>query len=320
MQEYSVFYLCYEVELKTITMKKNHLVISLCLVGSMLMGACEKEKQSKELDIETADLWWDANTLATLELQGAVRTIQQYVDEENYVFMEFDMGGNIIRSSEKLGVSEQQTTYQYNDKNQLILEEGNDQRIQYEYNSSEKFVPQDPRNWVDSRLIQSLAKISCSLGESWIFEDRGEFLLAITDNDTIEIQYDGNLPIACEFVVGENKYYIGPVTYYKNGMFKEYVAGREWNGKRIPTTVNSYIANNDWMMVQNSKIEEMDFVYTYNQNHHVKTMNSKGEESIVSCYEYEYDVNGNWLKSKMSMQYGNYPEIVTETTRTITYY
>lgn len=306
--------------LKTISMKKNHFIASVCIVGSLVFCACGKEKQIDEQNGDLSELWWNANTLSTLELRGPVHTVHQQIDEDNFMFMEFDVYGNIVSSSGRIGSSDEQTTYRYNDKNQLIVEENNGQITEYEYNFSEKYVPQDPRNWVDSRFIQSLAKISCSLGESWTFVDKGETLLAITENDTIAIQYDGNLPLSCDFEVGENKYYIGPVTYYKNGMLKDYVSGHYWEGKRVPTMVNSYIANSDWPMLQNSRVEEIDYVYSYNQTHYVKTITMKGKEPVVSSYEYEYDAMGNWIQSTVIIQYGDYPEIKTTTTRKITYY
>ncbi len=302
-------------------MKQQLFIASLCLIGSFVLCACEKEKQANSNSDETSELWLDANSLASLELRGQVRSVNQQLDEDNSVYMEFDVMGNLILVSDQTEFGREEIVYTYNDDNQLVSETTNDEVVRYEYSHSEKYVPQNPRHWSESRLVKSLASISSTYGESWHFIEEENLLYAVSETDTVTIQYEGMFPVSCEYVLEGIRYFIGPITYYKNGMFKEYVEGfYSQEGGRVNTTEMTFIANQDWQLVQSSKTDEGTAESTYNKFHHLETMTIQGALPIVSNYHYEYDAKGNWTKSTMMLQYANYPEVTTETTRQITYY
>ena len=184
----------------------------------------------------------------------------------------------------------------------------------YEYDNPGKYMPQDiGTSILDFDLygyLPHLSKVISSnnnVRTTYEYKFEGDNMLYITTvegepySDTIYVKYNGAYPL--EFSNGND--FVGPITYYENGMFKEYKKGtiNPETGKAVSESHYKYIQVKDFMCLE-ELIEVADSItsttkYTYNEigNEIREEYSSTSGESHIYETSYKYDQRGNFIES-----------------------
>lgn len=297
-------------------MKKIYLLF-LAATAVIAFQSCDKSDSDDSQEGSETTNWW----YRTGVVSGGIKSISDGYTTEN-----FDDKGRLTSTVSPYS----NTQYEYNSSGLIsriaeldpsdvdkVLEE----RI-FEYGNPGKFIPNlmGPGHMFhinETGLIPGLSKIkykyatgnnNCEVD----FKFEGDNLLAILSYpgfpncDTTIVKYQGDYPY--EYSNGWE--FIGPITYYSNGMFKEYREGFISSGEVSTDRRYYYMESNKYMLLEKftEKIEgTSSTTYTYDdKGNPVSSVYTfpTGKVGSVTNYSYEFDSKGNWIKRSSTFQDG----------------
>lgn len=300
-------------------MKKIFLLF-LAATAVIAFQSCDKSDSDDSQDGSETTNWW----YRTGVVSGGIKSISDGYTTEN-----FDDKGRLTSTVSPYS----KTLYEYNSSGLIAriaeLDPSNDDVLEeriYEYGNPGKFIPNlmNPGHLFhinQTGLIPGLSKIkykyatgnnNCEVD----FKFEGDNLLAILsfpgtpNRDTTIVKYQGDYPY--EYSNGWE--FIGPITYYSNGMFKEYREGFISSGEVSTDRRYYYMESNKYMLLAKSTETSYGTTstteYTYDdKGNTVRSVYSNGENKSITEFSYEFDSNGNWTKCTETSKDGEGQEI-----------